>query len=156
MAFEIAKNRAALLVGCAPATDPTSHWNSGPCHAARPPTASTQITNLSNITTKSNNQETPLHNALRRLANDRGGTESGNRQPTTDTRPPAHDSTSRPNPINPYRSRMSGFELPGMTRPRGSSAASDDSAGTVREQELGSMYDYLAKIILVGPSGTGK
>ncbi|KAH6651218.1 P-loop containing nucleoside triphosphate hydrolase protein [Chaetomium tenue] len=51
---------------------------------------------------------------------------------------------------------MSGFELPGMTRPRGSSAASDDSAGTVREQELGSMYDYLAKIILVGPSGTGK
>lgn len=23
-------------------------------------------------------------------------------------------------------------------------------------QELGSMYDYLAKIILLGPSGTGK
>ncbi|KAK0630206.1 P-loop containing nucleoside triphosphate hydrolase protein [Bombardia bombarda] len=43
-----------------------------------------------------------------------------------------------------------------MTRPRRSSAASDDSAGTAREQELGSMYDYLAKIILLGPSGTGK
>jgi hypothetical protein len=28
--------------------------------------------------------------------------------------------------------------------------------GTVGEQELGSMYDYLAKIILLGPSGTGK
>lgn len=52
--------------------------------------------------------------------------------------------------------RMSGFELPGMTRPRGSSAASEDSMGTVREQELGSMYDYLAKVILLGPSGTGK
>jgi hypothetical protein len=51
---------------------------------------------------------------------------------------------------------MSGFELPGMTRPRRSSATSDDSAGTVREQELGSMYDYLAKVILLGPSGTGK
>jgi len=24
------------------------------------------------------------------------------------------------------------------------------------EQELGSMYDYLAKIILLGPSGCGK
>lgn len=24
------------------------------------------------------------------------------------------------------------------------------------EQELGSMYDYLAKIILLGPSGSGK
>ncbi|KKF96477.1 Beta-mannosidase B [Ceratocystis platani] len=43
-----------------------------------------------------------------------------------------------------------------MTRPRRSSGASDDSVGTVREQELGSMYDYLAKIILLGPSGTGK
>ncbi|KAK3902825.1 P-loop containing nucleoside triphosphate hydrolase protein, partial [Staphylotrichum tortipilum] len=51
---------------------------------------------------------------------------------------------------------MSGFELPGMTRPRRSSATSDDSTGTVREQELGSMYDYLAKVILLGPSGTGK
>lgn len=27
---------------------------------------------------------------------------------------------------------------------------------TARDQELGSMYDYLAKIILLGPSGTGK
>lgn len=26
----------------------------------------------------------------------------------------------------------------------------------MNEQELGSMYDYLAKIILLGPSGTGK
>lgn len=59
-----------------------------------------------------------------------------------------------------------------MTRPRRSSATSEESAGTVREQvrvsdgsqetdahnaqELGSMYDYLAKIILLGPSGTGK
>ncbi|OAQ62946.1 rab like protein [Pochonia chlamydosporia 170] len=43
-----------------------------------------------------------------------------------------------------------------MTRPRGSSGASDDSTGTARDQELGSMYDYLAKIILLGPSGTGK
>lgn len=51
---------------------------------------------------------------------------------------------------------MSGFELPGMTRPRRSSATSEDSTGTVREQELGSMYDYLAKVILLGPSGTGK
>lgn len=51
---------------------------------------------------------------------------------------------------------MSSFELPGMTRPRRSSAASEDSTGTAREQELGSMYDYLAKIILLGPSGTGK
>lgn len=51
---------------------------------------------------------------------------------------------------------MSGYELPGMTRPRGSSAASEDSTGTGREQELGSMYDYLAKVILLGPSGTGK
>lgn len=25
-----------------------------------------------------------------------------------------------------------------------------------QEQELGSMYDYLAKIILLGPSGAGK
>ncbi|ODA79403.1 hypothetical protein RJ55_04996 [Drechmeria coniospora] len=43
-----------------------------------------------------------------------------------------------------------------MTRPRRSSGASDDSAGTAQEQELGSMYDYLAKVILLGPSGTGK
>ena len=72
-----------------------------------------------------------------------------------------------------------------MVRPRKSSAASADSEATVREpqvryrairsprwalirnelvmerytdqiQELGSMYDYLAKIILLGPSGSGK
>ncbi|KUJ08708.1 ras family GTPase [Mollisia scopiformis] len=43
-----------------------------------------------------------------------------------------------------------------MVRPRRSSAASDESQGTARDQELGSMYDYLAKIILLGPSGSGK
>ncbi|EFX06172.1 Ras family GTPase [Grosmannia clavigera kw1407] len=43
-----------------------------------------------------------------------------------------------------------------MNRPRGYSGSSDDSSGTAREQELGSMYDYLAKIILLGPSGSGK
>ncbi|PBP15850.1 GTP-binding protein ypt4 [Diplocarpon rosae] len=43
-----------------------------------------------------------------------------------------------------------------MVRPRQLSAASDDSGGTARNQELGSMYDYLAKIILLGPSGSGK
>ncbi|CAN8101193.1 unnamed protein product [Discula destructiva] len=43
-----------------------------------------------------------------------------------------------------------------MTRPRRSSAASEESTVTARDQELGSMYDYLAKIILLGPSGTGK
>ncbi|KAH8682078.1 GTP-binding protein ypt4 [Xylariales sp. PMI_506] len=43
-----------------------------------------------------------------------------------------------------------------MTRPRRSSAASEDSTGTAGDQELGSMYDYLAKIILLGPSGAGK
>ncbi|ORY55858.1 P-loop containing nucleoside triphosphate hydrolase protein, partial [Pseudomassariella vexata] len=43
-----------------------------------------------------------------------------------------------------------------MTRPRRSSVASEESTGTAGEQELGSMYDYLAKIILLGPSGTGK
>ena len=65
-----------------------------------------------------------------------------------------------------------------MTRPRKSSAASEESSNTAREQvggdkrhitcrslsrrvltpsqELGSMYDYLAKIILLGPSGSGK
>ncbi|OWO98378.1 hypothetical protein B2J93_201 [Marssonina coronariae] len=43
-----------------------------------------------------------------------------------------------------------------MVRPRQVSAASDDSGGTARNQELGSMYDYLAKIILLGPSGSGK
>ncbi|KAI0097885.1 P-loop containing nucleoside triphosphate hydrolase protein [Nemania sp. FL0031] len=43
-----------------------------------------------------------------------------------------------------------------MTRPRRSSVASEESTGTAGDQELGSMYDYLAKIILLGPSGTGK
>ncbi|PHH67366.1 hypothetical protein CDD81_134 [Ophiocordyceps australis] len=45
-----------------------------------------------------------------------------------------------------------------MTRPRPGSGPSDDDGGaaTSRDQELGSMYDYLAKIILLGPSGTGK
>ncbi|PNH54492.1 hypothetical protein VD0003_g3040 [Verticillium dahliae] len=43
-----------------------------------------------------------------------------------------------------------------MTRPRKSSAASEESTGTAGDQELGSMYDYLAKIILLGPSGSGK
>ncbi|KAF3764255.1 ras-domain-containing protein [Cryphonectria parasitica EP155] len=43
-----------------------------------------------------------------------------------------------------------------MTRPRRSSAASEESNIAARDQELGSMYDYLAKIILLGPSGTGK
>ncbi|GAO13728.1 hypothetical protein UVI_02018260 [Ustilaginoidea virens] len=45
-----------------------------------------------------------------------------------------------------------------MTRPRGYSGTSEDSTGAAREQlqELGSMYDYLAKIILLGPSGAGK
>ncbi|CAG8978930.1 hypothetical protein HYALB_00011192 [Hymenoscyphus albidus] len=43
-----------------------------------------------------------------------------------------------------------------MVRPRRSSAASEESAGAPRDQELGSMYDYLAKIILLGPSGSGK
>ncbi|RFU27411.1 hypothetical protein B7463_g8914, partial [Scytalidium lignicola] len=43
-----------------------------------------------------------------------------------------------------------------MVRPRKSSAASEQSADTVQNQELGSMYDYLAKIILLGPSGSGK
>ncbi|KAI1431755.1 P-loop containing nucleoside triphosphate hydrolase protein [Xylaria sp. CBS 124048] len=43
-----------------------------------------------------------------------------------------------------------------MTRPRRSSVASEESTGTAGNQELGSMYDYLVKIILLGPSGTGK
>ncbi|TGJ79036.1 hypothetical protein E0Z10_g9725 [Xylaria hypoxylon] len=43
-----------------------------------------------------------------------------------------------------------------MTRPRRSSVASEESTGTAGDQELGSMYDYLAKIILLGPSGSGK
>ncbi|KAJ5339054.1 Small GTPase superfamily Ras type [Penicillium brevicompactum] len=41
-----------------------------------------------------------------------------------------------------------------MPRQRGLSNAS--SASSAPDQELGSMYDYLAKIILLGPSGAGK
>ncbi|CAG8073248.1 unnamed protein product [Penicillium salamii] len=41
-----------------------------------------------------------------------------------------------------------------MARQRGLSNAS--SASSAPDQELGSMYDYLAKIILLGPSGAGK
>ncbi|KAK4462410.1 glycoside hydrolase superfamily [Cladorrhinum samala] len=50
------------------------------------------------------------------------------------------------------------IELPGIgSRARRPSITSEaSSSGTVRDQELGSMYDYLAKIILLGPSGTGK
>ncbi|RMZ78387.1 hypothetical protein DV738_g3890, partial [Chaetothyriales sp. CBS 135597] len=47
-----------------------------------------------------------------------------------------------------------------MPRPRAPSATSEEIGGTeeqqLQEQELGSMYDYLAKIILLGPSGSGK
>ncbi|RMD40345.1 hypothetical protein DV735_g4771, partial [Chaetothyriales sp. CBS 134920] len=48
-----------------------------------------------------------------------------------------------------------------MPRPRAQSATSEEMGTTeeqqgVQEQELGSMYDYLAKIILLGPSGSGK
>lgn len=45
---------------------------------------------------------------------------------------------------------------PAMARPRRSSTASTESTVPEREQELGSMYDYLAKVILLGPSGAGK
>ena len=41
-------------------------------------------------------------------------------------------------------------------RKRTSSRSSTDSSEPTRQQELSSMYDYLAKIILIGPSGTGK
>ncbi|OJJ48066.1 hypothetical protein ASPZODRAFT_150380 [Penicilliopsis zonata CBS 506.65] len=43
-----------------------------------------------------------------------------------------------------------------MVRQRGLSNASNNSTILERNQELGSMYDYLAKIILLGPSGAGK
>ncbi|MCJ1253596.1 hypothetical protein MMC24_001408 [Lignoscripta atroalba] len=42
-----------------------------------------------------------------------------------------------------------------MARQRRDSNASNNTIPE-RDQELGSMYDYLAKIILLGPSGTGK
>ncbi|KAG6279983.1 hypothetical protein E4U47_001861 [Claviceps purpurea] len=91
---------------------------------------------------------------------------SPKRSPRNESKPP--HPRARPHPdltrcscadatcsrITPYRLYES--ILPAMTRPRRSSGASDDSADTARDQELGSMYDYLAKIILLGPSGTGK
>ncbi|KAJ5273929.1 Ras-related protein RABA1b [Penicillium angulare] len=43
-----------------------------------------------------------------------------------------------------------------MVRPRGLSSASSVSSVPDQDQELGSMYDYLAKVILLGPSGAGK
>ncbi|KAK2744021.1 hypothetical protein FQN57_004474 [Myotisia sp. PD_48] len=43
-----------------------------------------------------------------------------------------------------------------MARKRGTSNASSIPSLPDRTQELGSMYDYLAKIILLGPSGAGK
>ncbi|KAJ5128427.1 Ras-related protein RABA1b [Penicillium atrosanguineum] len=43
-----------------------------------------------------------------------------------------------------------------MARPRGLSNTSDISSVPDQDQELGSMYDYLAKIILLGPSAAGK
>ncbi|EER25803.1 hypothetical protein D8B26_004085 [Coccidioides posadasii str. Silveira] len=43
-----------------------------------------------------------------------------------------------------------------MARQRGASTASSQSSLPDQNQELGSMYDYLAKVILLGPSGAGK
>ncbi|KAI9824627.1 MAG: hypothetical protein M1832_001717 [Thelocarpon impressellum] len=43
-----------------------------------------------------------------------------------------------------------------MVRQRAPSAGSEQSSVVEQDQELGSMYDYLAKIILLGPSGCGK
>jgi len=43
-----------------------------------------------------------------------------------------------------------------MARQRRQSNASSTSSVPERNQELGSMYDYLAKIVLLGPSGVGK
>ncbi|KAL5339272.1 P-loop containing nucleoside triphosphate hydrolase protein [Aspergillus crustosus] len=43
-----------------------------------------------------------------------------------------------------------------MARQRGHSNASTTSTLPERNQELESMYDYLAKVILLGPSGAGK
>ncbi|EXJ90079.1 hypothetical protein A1O3_03148 [Capronia epimyces CBS 606.96] len=43
-----------------------------------------------------------------------------------------------------------------MARPRQTSAASDLSSVLDQNQELGSMYDFLAKVVLLGPSGAGK
>ncbi|KAI9695249.1 MAG: hypothetical protein M1820_008768 [Bogoriella megaspora] len=43
-----------------------------------------------------------------------------------------------------------------MARKRTTSRGSTESSEQTGQQELSSMYDYLAKIILIGPSGTGK
>ncbi|KAI1002706.1 hypothetical protein K3495_g5497 [Podosphaera aphanis] len=43
-----------------------------------------------------------------------------------------------------------------MVRARSKSGTSEEQSGMAGNQELGSMYDYLAKIILLGPSGSGK
>ncbi|KAL1958973.1 hypothetical protein VTO42DRAFT_3526 [Malbranchea cinnamomea] len=43
-----------------------------------------------------------------------------------------------------------------MARQRRASNASSTSSLPDQHQELGSMYDYLAKVILLGPSGAGK
>lgn len=45
--------------------------------------------------------------------------------------------------------------MPIMPR-RASTTMAPSLADDGPEQELGSMYDYLAKIILIGPSGSGK
>ena len=46
--------------------------------------------------------------------------------------------------------------MPKMARQRRGSNVSNNSSNIEQHQELGSMYDYLAKIILLGPSGCGK
>jgi hypothetical protein len=43
-----------------------------------------------------------------------------------------------------------------MARQRGLSNASSSPSLPDGNQELESMYDYLAKVILLGPSGAGK
>ncbi|KAI9788835.1 MAG: hypothetical protein M1833_002801, partial [Piccolia ochrophora] len=43
-----------------------------------------------------------------------------------------------------------------MVRQRAGSVASENSSVVEHDQELSSMYDYLAKIVLLGPSGAGK
>ncbi|QDS70788.1 hypothetical protein FKW77_004242 [Venturia effusa] len=52
--------------------------------------------------------------------------------------------------------RQSSGDSLAMARKRAPSNASEHSSTAARDQELGSMYDYLAKIILLGPSGCGK
>ncbi|KAF3276536.1 hypothetical protein TWF970_006135 [Orbilia oligospora] len=46
--------------------------------------------------------------------------------------------------------------MPRARAPSGASTASSHSLSEHDPQELGTMYDYLAKIILLGPSGCGK